>query len=195
MTTQHCTDHEGHYGKVEGANNTLVPLAGTPVCVKAGPYATDVIVADGTTTLQGYVAAAGITVGNGNVPDVSYYVDYSPPTTVGPDPEPEQPPVDPEPEQPDPEPEPAPDPNPEPEPEPTPEPQPEPAPAPKTSTEPEAPVQLEEPGQPTAEVAQPDTALATLPVTGADPALTLALIGAALIAAGTATLRRISPRR
>lgn len=63
--------------KFEGEHNTVVPDAGTYICVKAGSYATGIIVADGTTSLRAYVEAAGIRVGNDNVPDVSYYVVYS----------------------------------------------------------------------------------------------------------------------
>jgi len=86
--TEHCPDHDGHPGKIESgaAGNDVVLPAGTEFCVKAGPFATGVLIADGTTTLLQYVEQAGITVGEGdeNVPDVSYYVvyEYAPRTDV-----------------------------------------------------------------------------------------------------------------
>ena len=79
-STEHCPGHQGHDGKVEGENNDLVLDAGTEFCVKAGPYATSVLTADGETSLIEYVEQEGLTVGEGgggNVPDVSYYIVYA----------------------------------------------------------------------------------------------------------------------
>jgi len=89
--TEHCPNHQDG-GKVEGQNNVEVLDAGTEFCVKAGTFATGLLVADGTTSLIEYVEDSGITVGNGNVPDVSYYVVY---TTPEPEPEPEPTPDEP----------------------------------------------------------------------------------------------------
>jgi hypothetical protein len=71
--------------KYDGNHNAIVPDAGAHICVKAGPHATGIFVADGTTSLHAYVEAAGIRVGNDNVPDVSYYIVYAPaqPTVDG----------------------------------------------------------------------------------------------------------------
>jgi len=76
--TDHCPDHNGHPGKVNSgsAGNDVILPAGTILCVKAGDHATGVEIADGSTTLKEYVEAAGITVGNDQVPDVSYYIVY-----------------------------------------------------------------------------------------------------------------------
>jgi len=76
--TEHCPDHNGHPGKVNSgsAGDDVVLPAGTILCVKAGDHATGVEIADGSTTLKEYVEAAGITVGNDQVPDVSYYIVY-----------------------------------------------------------------------------------------------------------------------
>ncbi|MFA9432534.1 hypothetical protein [Egicoccus sp. AB-alg2] len=76
---RHCPDHHGHPGKIENGKklNDYVPKKGTIFCVKAGPYATGKLKADGKRTLHEYVRDAGIRVGNGkNVPDVSYVVIY-----------------------------------------------------------------------------------------------------------------------
>lgn len=79
-TTQHCPDHNvsPNVKDQSGADdNGLVPVEGTVICIKAGPYATDKIVADGETSLKEYVKEAGITVGKKkNTPDVSYWVTY-----------------------------------------------------------------------------------------------------------------------
>jgi uncharacterized membrane protein len=69
--TEHCDDHNGHPGKVEGANNDVVLAAGTVFCVKGSTEATGTLVADGTTSLFDYL-------GNGH--DVSYYIVYETPT-------------------------------------------------------------------------------------------------------------------
>ena len=93
--TGHCPDHNGHPGKVEGNYNGLVIAEGTVFCVKAGPDAGGTQTADGVTPLIGYVSW---TVGQGNTPDVSYYVVYSVPgddPPVEPTPEPTVPPTDP----------------------------------------------------------------------------------------------------
>lgn len=49
------------------------------VCVKGGPYASGIVEPDGRTMYE-ILADAGITVGTGNVPDVSYYMTYARPT-------------------------------------------------------------------------------------------------------------------
>lgn len=49
------------------------------VCVKGGPYASGIVEPDGR-SLQQILEDAGITVGDGNVPDVSYYMTYARPT-------------------------------------------------------------------------------------------------------------------
>ncbi len=85
--TEHCpsggTKLEGNY------NSTVLP-AGTQFCVKAS---TETVsgTADGSTSLIGYVQAAGIVNDQGNPHDVSYYVVYAspsptsvPPTAVPP---------------------------------------------------------------------------------------------------------------
>jgi hypothetical protein len=74
---EHCPDHEGNPGKVEGEANALTLVAGVEVCVKAGPGASGIVTADGATPLIDYVTW---TVGSGNTPDVSYYVVYGVPT-------------------------------------------------------------------------------------------------------------------
>lgn len=76
--TEHCPDHNGNPGKVEGGQlNDIVLEAGTVFCVKGS---TDAVsgTADGTTTLAAYL---------GNDHDVSYYVVYSRPTPPPPPPE------------------------------------------------------------------------------------------------------------
>ena len=162
--TEHCPDHQ-LYPKFEGGDyDAHIPEAGTVLCVKAGPYATGELTADGARTLRDYVRDAGIRVGAGNVPGVSYFVVYkTPEVELPPLPEPPAPAPEPEPD-PTPDPEPTPEPSPEPEPEPTPDPTPEP------------------PGD------DPDD-LPELPDTGA-AALLLALLGASLVGGGVRLLRR-----
>ena len=66
--TEHCPDHNGHPGKVEGGNlNDIVLDEGTEFCVKGSTEAVYVQFADGQTTLVEYL-------NNGH--DVSYYVVY-----------------------------------------------------------------------------------------------------------------------
>jgi hypothetical protein len=81
--TEHCPDHNGHPGKVEGGNlHDIKPAAGTLVCVKGSTEATGIIEADGNTTLFDMLD-------NGH--DVSYYVIYeeaSPSETPSPEPTP-----------------------------------------------------------------------------------------------------------
>jgi hypothetical protein len=89
--TEHCPDHNGHPGKVEGGNlNDIKPAAGTLVCVKGSTDATGILTADGKTTLFDMLD-------NGH--DVSYYVIYeeatpsetpSPSSTPSPTPSPTQ---------------------------------------------------------------------------------------------------------
>jgi hypothetical protein len=82
QNAEHCPD--GWSEKVEAQNDELDDVVldeGTMFCVKAGPEATGILEADGETTLLEYVEAAGITVGEGNVPSVSYYVIYEVPAT------------------------------------------------------------------------------------------------------------------
>jgi LPXTG-motif cell wall-anchored protein len=71
--TEHCPDHNGHPGKVEGANNSVVLPAGTVFCVKGSTVATGKLTADGTTTLKTYLG-----IGK----DVSYYIIYKRPVTT-----------------------------------------------------------------------------------------------------------------
>lgn len=59
------------------ADNGLILPAGTTFCVKAGTGNTGLVVADGVTTLQEYLVAAGIVDGSGEQGrDVSYFVVY-----------------------------------------------------------------------------------------------------------------------
>lgn len=80
-TVEHCSFHSNPLltDKFEAVGDNLndyVPEEGTRFCVKAGGEATVILIADGETSLIEYVEAAGIRVGQGNVPDVSYYVVY-----------------------------------------------------------------------------------------------------------------------
>lgn len=70
----HCP--EPYLVKVEGPSADHVPLAGTVLCVKAGTGNTGEITGDGTTTLRGYLKAAGIVGGDGEGRDPSYAVVY-----------------------------------------------------------------------------------------------------------------------
>lgn len=76
-TVDHCPDHtDPAYTKVSGGHRDHVPNAGTVLCVKAGTGNTGVITADGTTSLAGYLKAAGIVGGDGEGRDPSYTVLY-----------------------------------------------------------------------------------------------------------------------
>jgi hypothetical protein len=55
-------------------NDTILP-EGTLVCIKGGPSSTGIVAADGTSTLK-QLLGQYVTVGQGNVPDVSYYMTY-----------------------------------------------------------------------------------------------------------------------
>lgn len=94
QATEHCPEHNNHPDKIESSDDNYVPPVDALMCVKAGPYATGQVVADGTRALTDYVRDAGIRVGNDNVPGVSYYIVYStPPPDNGEDPV-EEPPVE-----------------------------------------------------------------------------------------------------
>lgn len=71
------TEDGGTLGLEEADRNTTVLDAGTLVCIKGGPSATGIIVADGTSNLR-QLLGHYVTVGTGNVPDVSYYMTYRP---------------------------------------------------------------------------------------------------------------------
>jgi LPXTG-motif cell wall-anchored protein len=68
--TEHCPDHNGNPGKVEGKSNDVVLPEGTKFCVKGSTEATGELIADGETTLFQYLG-----IGQ----DVSYYIVYSRP--------------------------------------------------------------------------------------------------------------------
>jgi LPXTG-motif cell wall-anchored protein len=75
--TEHCPDHEGNPGKVNGTNNDLVLPAGTVFCVKGSVFATGIIPsADGVTTLYDYLNSDP---DREKKYDVSYFVVYEPP--------------------------------------------------------------------------------------------------------------------
>lgn len=86
--TQHCPDHNGHPNKYNSNSNSLVLPEGVEFCVKAGPYATGKLIADGVRSLSDFVTDENIRVGRGNVPNVSYYITYNDPVvTIDPIPE------------------------------------------------------------------------------------------------------------
>lgn len=91
----HCPDGGTKTEAIETELNDLIPEAGVLVCVKAGTGNTGVVTADGETTLQGLLFAAGIVDGSGEQGrDVSYFVVYEatqstdPSSTVEPTPDP-----------------------------------------------------------------------------------------------------------
>jgi hypothetical protein len=86
-TAEHCPGEPGTTiegavkveatGGTQAEINDLVLEAGTLFCVKASTGATGYLTADGETTLQEYLFAAGIIDGSGDEGrDVSYYVVY-----------------------------------------------------------------------------------------------------------------------
>jgi hypothetical protein len=88
--TEHCPDggtKTEANGGTQAAINALVLEAGTQVCVKAENEATGLVTADGSTTLQAYLYAAGIVDGSGQQGrDVSYYVVYGTAPSTDPSP-------------------------------------------------------------------------------------------------------------
>jgi hypothetical protein len=125
--TEHCPGEPGdNPSKVEATPetqdeiNALVLDAGTVFCVKAGPFASGDLVADGVTSLLGYVTW---TNNGGQTPDVSYYINHPP---ASPTPSPSEEPT------PEPSVEPTPDPSVEPTPDPSVAPSEDPTPAPSS---------------------------------------------------------------
>jgi hypothetical protein len=81
--TDHCPDGWTDKDESGADDNDVVLDAGTEFCVKSGTEATGILVADGTTTLQEYLEAAGIVDGSGDQGrDVSHWVIYETTTTT-----------------------------------------------------------------------------------------------------------------
>ena len=81
--TEHCPDGWTDKDESGADDNNIVLDAGTEFCEKASTGATGILVADGSTTLQEYLEAAGIVDGSGEQGrDVSHWVTYETTTTT-----------------------------------------------------------------------------------------------------------------